>query len=97
VAGGEPQQVSFLSNAFGGTIAWSADGRSLFFDNSQRTEQGQAIRVDLVPRAPAFREARFDALFPGDSAPRGNAPRRRAGPRPLRRRPRRPRRRPRPH
>ncbi|MCW5825591.1 MAG: PD40 domain-containing protein [Gemmatimonadaceae bacterium] len=73
VAGGAPQQVSFLSNAFGSTIAWSTDGRSLYFGNSQRTEQGQAIRVDLVPRTPTFREARFDALFPADSAPRGSA------------------------
>lgn len=68
LAGGTPQQVSFLANAFGGTIAWSNDGRSLFFDNAQRTEDGQVIRVDLVPRAPTFREARFESLFPGDSA-----------------------------
>lgn len=68
VSGGEPQQVSFLANAFGGTIAWSADQRSVFFDNAQRTEDGQLIRVDLVPRAPRFREARFEALFPQDTA-----------------------------
>jgi len=73
VAGGAPRQVTFLSNAFGGSISWSADGRSLFFDNSQRTEQSQVIRVDLVNRAPTFREARFDALFPNDSASRSNA------------------------
>lgn len=73
VAGGAPRQVTFLSNAFGGSISWSADGRSLFFDNSQRTEQSQVIRVDLVNRAPTFREARFDALFPSDSAQRANA------------------------
>lgn len=65
--GGEGQQVSFLANAFGGTIAWSSDQRSLFFDNAQRTEDGQLIRVDLVPRAPRFREARFESLFPSDS------------------------------
>lgn len=74
VAGGAPQQVSFLANAFGGTISWSPDGKSLYFDNAQRTEDGQLIRVDLVPRAPVFREARFDALFPADTtAPRGTA------------------------
>lgn len=73
VAGGAVQQVSFLSNAFGGTLSWSGDGRSLFFTNSQRTESSQVIRVDLVPRAPVFRESRFDALFPADSAPRGSA------------------------
>ncbi len=70
LAGGTPQQVSFLANAFGGTIAWSTDARSLYFDNAQRTEAGQLIRVDLVPRSPRFREARFDDLFGGDSASR---------------------------
>lgn len=70
VSGGAPRQVSFLANAFGGTISWSADGQSLYFDNAQRTESGQVIRVDLVPRAPVFREARFDALFPDDTAAR---------------------------
>lgn len=68
VAGGAARQVSFLANAFGGSITWSADGRSLFFTNAQRTEDSQVIRVDLVPRGPAFREARFDALFSRDSA-----------------------------
>ncbi|MBX3173187.1 MAG: PD40 domain-containing protein [Gemmatimonadaceae bacterium] len=74
VTGGVAQQVSFLANAFGGTIAWSPDAKSLYFDNAQRTEDGQIIRVDLVPRAPVFAESRFDALFPGDSsAPRGGS------------------------
>jgi tricorn protease len=68
VAGGAPQQVSFGANAFGGTLSWSPDARTLYFDNAQRTEDGQVIRVDLVPRAPRFREARFEALFPADSA-----------------------------
>jgi Tol biopolymer transport system component/C-terminal processing protease CtpA/Prc len=80
LAGGTPQQVSFLANAFGGTISWSNDGRSLFFDNAQRTEDGQVIRVDLVPRAPTFREARFESLFPSDTAqPRGARPASREG------------------
>jgi tricorn protease len=68
VAGGAPTQVSFLANAFGGTIAWSSDSRSLYFDNAQRTEETQVIRVDLVPRAPLFRESRFEALFPAESS-----------------------------
>lgn len=68
VAGGPAQQVSFLSNAFGGSITWSADGRSLYFTSAQRTETSQVIRVDLVPRSASFREARFDALFSRDSA-----------------------------
>lgn len=67
VAGGEAQQVSFLANAFGGDLSWSPDARTLYFVNAQRTEDGQAIRVDLVPRAPTFREAKFDALFPAES------------------------------
>lgn len=70
LAGGAVKQVSFLANAFGGTVGWSPDGRSLYFDNAQRTEQGQVIRVDLVPRAPRFREARFEELFSNDSATR---------------------------
>ncbi len=73
VAGGTPTQVSFLANAFGGTISWSRDARSLYFSNAQRTEQSQVIRVDLVPRAPVFREAKFDALFPAESASNGAA------------------------
>lgn len=78
-AGGEPQQVSFLANAFGGTVDWSRDGRSLFFDNRQRTEDGQLIRVDLVPRSPSFREARFEALFPDSAARDSTRPRGAAG------------------
>lgn len=72
VAGGAARQVSFLSSAFGGTVTWAADGRALYFTNAQRTEQSQVIRVDLVPRGPAFREARFDALFTRDSTPAGS-------------------------
>lgn len=67
VAGGPAQPVSFLANAFGGTIAWSPDARTLYFDNSQRTEDGQVIRVDLVPRAPRSRETRFEGLFAADT------------------------------
>jgi tricorn protease len=73
LTGGAAQQVSFLANAFGGTVGWSPDSRSLYFDNAQRTEQGQVIRVDLVPRAPRFREARFDSLFSADSAKKSTA------------------------
>ncbi len=86
VAGGEATQVSFLSDAFGGHISWSPDARTLYFVVAQRTEDGQLMRVDLVPRAPTFREAKFDALFPAESAaapasggPRGTAARGTAG------------------
>jgi Tol biopolymer transport system component/C-terminal processing protease CtpA/Prc len=62
-AGGEPRQVSFLSNTNGGAVAWSPDGTYLLFDTTQRTEDNRIARVDLVPRAPRFREDRFRDLF----------------------------------
>lgn len=76
--------VAFLSNAFGGSVAWSPDGTYLLFDTSQRTEDAQVARVDLVPRTPRFREDQFRDLFqqptrpglPSDPAPRqASAPR----------------------
>jgi Tol biopolymer transport system component/C-terminal processing protease CtpA/Prc len=81
-AGGGPSRpVAFLPNAFGGTIAWSPDGTYLLFDTSQRTENGQIARVDLVPRTPRFREDQFRDLFtpsrpgtPTDPAPRQAPP-----------------------
>jgi tricorn protease len=63
VAGGEPRQVSFLSNTGGGSVLWSPDGTYLLFDTSQRTEDNNIARVDLVPRTPRFREDRFRDLF----------------------------------
>lgn len=80
VAGGEPRQATFLSNVFGGSIAWGGDGTFLLFDSRQRTEPGQLIRVDLSPRTPVFAEDRFRDLF-NQETPRpqpGNA----AAPRP---------------
>ena len=68
VAGGSPRQVSFLANAFGRSISWSADGTYLLFASGQRTESGQLARVDLIARAPRFREDEFRALFPAESA-----------------------------
>ncbi|MEO7458293.1 MAG: DPP IV N-terminal domain-containing protein [Gemmatimonadaceae bacterium] len=61
--GGTPRQASWISNANGGGISWSADGTFLTFSSGQRTEDGQVIRVDLVPRAPRFREDQFRDLF----------------------------------
>lgn len=55
--------VSFLANGFSGSLQWSPDGRFLLFGTSQRTEDGQVARVDLVPRTPTFREDRFRELF----------------------------------
>ena len=63
VAGGQARQVSFLSNAFSDSIAWSADGRFLILATGQRTEAGQIARIDLVPTTPKFREDQFRDLF----------------------------------
>lgn len=55
--------VTFLANSFGGSVSWSPDATYLLFVSRQRTEPGQAIRVDLVPRTPKFREDQFRDLF----------------------------------
>jgi tricorn protease len=60
-AGG--RAVSRLANSFGGSLAWSPDGRSIYFDTQHRTEDGRIARVDLVPRTPAFRDSLFWDLF----------------------------------
>lgn len=84
-AGGEAHAVAFLPNVFGGSLAWSPDGTYLLFATSQRTEDGQIARVDLVPRTPRFREDQFRNLFreqptrpgtPTEPAPQPQAPRR---------------------
>jgi Tol biopolymer transport system component/C-terminal processing protease CtpA/Prc len=62
-SGGKPVPVSFLANTFADDIDWGADGRSLVFATSQRTEEGQVASVDLVPKTPVFREDRFHDLF----------------------------------
>lgn len=59
----DARPVSFLANGFSGSLQWSPDGTSLFFNTSQRTEDGRVARVDLVPRTPTFREDRFRELF----------------------------------
>jgi len=63
VAGGTPRAVSFTPNANSGAISWSPDGNFLLIDSGQRTESGQIVRVDLVPRTPRFREDQFRDLF----------------------------------
>jgi tricorn protease len=62
-AGGASKPVSFLANVFGSSVTWSPDGTYLVFDTGQRTEQRQLARIDLVPRAPKFREDQFRELF----------------------------------
>ncbi|HKJ01178.1 MAG TPA: DPP IV N-terminal domain-containing protein, partial [Longimicrobiales bacterium] len=61
--GGQARAVSSLANAGAGSLAWSTDGKALYFVTGQRTEDGQIAAVDMVPRTPVFREDRFDALF----------------------------------
>ena len=63
-AGGDAKPISFLANVFSDSLAWSPDGTFLLFNTTQRTEQGQVARVDLVLRTPKFREDQFRELFP---------------------------------
>jgi tricorn protease len=58
--------VSFVANTNSGSLVWSPDGTFLLFDTSQRTESGQAVRVDLILRTPKFREDQFRDLFPAE-------------------------------
>jgi tricorn protease len=84
LTGGNARPAAFLPDAFGGSVAWSPDGTYLLFDTSQRTEESQIARVDLVPRTPRFREDQFRDLFqqptrpgtPTDPAPRPVPPQR---------------------
>jgi tricorn protease len=88
-AGGQPRQVTYLANAFAGSLSWSPNGAYLLVDSRQRTEQSSLARVDLVPRTPRFREDQFRDLFnqetprpirtppaspPAASPPRDSAP-----------------------
>jgi Tol biopolymer transport system component/C-terminal processing protease CtpA/Prc len=68
-AGGESKRISFLANAFSGSVSWSPDGKYILFNTSQRTEDGQLARVDLVPRTPKFREDQFRDLFKDQTPP----------------------------
>ncbi len=68
-AGGVMRPATFLANAFADAIAWSPDGTFILFATNQRTEPGQLARVDLVPRAPRFREDLFRDLFAEPSEP----------------------------
>lgn len=63
LTGGGGKPVSFLGNTFGGNLSWSPDGTYLLFNTTQRTEDVQLARVDLIPRTPKFREDRFRDLF----------------------------------
>ena len=67
-SGGAPRAVTFLPNTNAGPVAWSPDGTRLFLDTAQRTENGKIAQVDLVPRAPHFREDAFRRLFQEEPA-----------------------------
>ena len=62
-AGGEAKAISFLANTNGDYVTWSPDGTYILFNTTQRTENVQIARVDLIPRAPRFREDQFRDLF----------------------------------
>jgi C-terminal processing protease CtpA/Prc len=70
-AGGESRPITFLPNANGGPLAWAPDGTRVFYVTGQRTESGDVVQVDLVPRPPKFREDAFRRLF---DAPRPELP-----------------------
>ena len=67
--GGEARPASFLANVSSNTLSWSPDGLFLLMDTSQRTENGQVARIDLLPRTPKFREDQFRDLFRDDKQP----------------------------
>ncbi len=62
-SGQAARQVSFLANTFAGSVAWSPDGTYVMYRTGQRTEPGQIVRVDLIPRTPKFQEDQFRDLF----------------------------------
>lgn len=62
-AGGSAKPVSFLANMSTFAALWSPDGKYLLFSTSQRTENTQVGRVELVPKAPKFHEDEFRDLF----------------------------------
>jgi len=69
VSRGGARPVSFLGNTFASGVAWSPDGKYLMFSTTQRTENAQLARVDLIPRTPRFREDQFRDLFKETTTP----------------------------
>jgi tricorn protease len=64
-AGGEPRQITFLSNLDGGDLHWAPNGQFLIFTTEQYRAEAQIVRVDLRPPRPLFRESEFEKLFEG--------------------------------
>lgn len=75
-AGGESRAVTTLPNGSANNISWSPDNTYLIYNTSQRTEQGEVVRVDLILRTPKFREDRFRDLFKDEPAKRPPPPER---------------------
>lgn len=71
---GPPRPISFLANVYTNTIAWTPDGKTIFFDTSQRTESGEVARVDLTLTTPKFREDAFRDLFNTPARPSSPTP-----------------------
>ncbi|MEO7789055.1 MAG: S41 family peptidase [Vicinamibacterales bacterium] len=80
-AGGESRPVTSMANGNLGNLSWTPDGTAIIVNTSQRTEDGQAVRVDLILRTPRFREDRFRDLFK-DETPRRTPPAERPEPEP---------------
>jgi tricorn protease len=73
VDGGTQRAITALPNTNTGPLAWAPDGSRLYVVTSQRTENGAVAQVDLVPRAPRFREDTFRSLF-DESPPKTKQP-----------------------
>ena len=76
-AGGDSRAVTAMPNGNANNISWSPDGTFIIFNTNQRTESGEAVRVDLILKTPRFREDRFRDLF-RDEGPRPPASERQA-------------------
>jgi Tol biopolymer transport system component len=62
--------LTFLANGETAShVAWSPDGKYILFDTTQRSEDPQLARVDLVPHVPTFREDQFTELFRKQTTP----------------------------
>lgn len=72
-AGGESRPVTAIPNANTNTLSWSPDGTFLVFNTSQRTEDTDVVRVDLIPKAPKFNEDQFRDLFRDEPTRSGGA------------------------
>ena len=76
-SGGESRALTAMPNGSANNISWSPDGTYIIFNTNQRTEPGEAVRVDLILKTPRFREDRFRDLF-RDEPPRAPSPERTA-------------------